>query len=186
MAFFRHLHLGKSIARRYFVVNGFDGALTILGIIVGFYVSQSAEIHVIINACIGAAVALGISGLSSAYISEQAERQKELNELEQAMIRDLSDSQHERLARNIPIFVALVNGLSPFLISLLILLPLFYADYLYGLAIDPLQTSIIIAFAILFLLGIFIGKISQTFWLWSGIRTLLIALTTIALIYIIT
>ncbi|MDH3639584.1 MAG: hypothetical protein OES09_14150, partial [Gammaproteobacteria bacterium] len=40
------------IARRYFVVNGFDGALTMLGLIVGFYVSGEAALSVIVNASV--------------------------------------------------------------------------------------------------------------------------------------
>ncbi|MCW8893841.1 MAG: hypothetical protein OQL18_11070, partial [Deltaproteobacteria bacterium] len=70
----------RSLARRYFVVNGFDGALTMLGIIMGFYVSDRANLSIIINSCFGAAIALGMSGLSSAYISESAEQKKELQE----------------------------------------------------------------------------------------------------------
>ena len=64
----------RGIIRRYFVVNGFDGALTMLGLIIGFLVSSPAELSLLINACLGAAIALGVSGVSSAYISESAER----------------------------------------------------------------------------------------------------------------
>ena len=62
------------IMRRYFVVNGFDGALTMLGLITGFLVSAPVELAVVIGSCLGAAIALGVSGVSSAYISEAAER----------------------------------------------------------------------------------------------------------------
>ena len=72
----------SDIARRYFVVNGFDGALTMLGMIIGFMISSSSDLTVIINTCLGAAIALGMSGLSSAYISEVAERKRELARLD--------------------------------------------------------------------------------------------------------
>jgi hypothetical protein len=39
------------IARRYFIVNGFDGALTMLGLLVGFYVSEDVSLAVVSNAC---------------------------------------------------------------------------------------------------------------------------------------
>jgi hypothetical protein len=52
------------IMRRYFVVNGFDGALTMLGLIIGFLVSGATGLSVIINVCLGAAIALGVSGVS--------------------------------------------------------------------------------------------------------------------------
>ena len=73
-----HSHL---IARRYFVVNGFDGALTMLGLLMGFYISGDVVLSVIITACMGTAIALAVSGISSAYISESAEKQQELKEL---------------------------------------------------------------------------------------------------------
>jgi predicted membrane protein (TIGR00267 family) len=69
------------IARRYFIVNGFDGALTMLGLLVGFYVSEDVSLAVVSNACLGVAIALGMSGVSSAYISEAAEKQRELRRL---------------------------------------------------------------------------------------------------------
>lgn len=66
------------IVRRYFVVNGFDGALTMLGLIIGFQVSAPADLSVIVNAGLGAAIALGVSGMSSAYVSESAEQRRAL------------------------------------------------------------------------------------------------------------
>ena len=42
-----HAHF---IARRYFVTNGFDGALTMLGLTMGFYASPGVAITVVINA----------------------------------------------------------------------------------------------------------------------------------------
>jgi hypothetical protein len=37
------------IFRRYLVVNGFDGALTMLGLIIGFMVSAPTDLAVIVN-----------------------------------------------------------------------------------------------------------------------------------------
>jgi hypothetical protein len=65
------------IARRYFVTNGFDGALTMLGILLGFYTGEEMPLIVVISACLGAAIALGISGFTSALLSETEERKKE-------------------------------------------------------------------------------------------------------------
>ncbi|MCK4508916.1 MAG: hypothetical protein KAU27_10255, partial [Desulfuromonadales bacterium] len=107
----------RRIVRRYFIVNGFDGALAMLGIIMGFYVSDRASLSVIINACLGTAIALGMSGLTSAYISETAEQKKELHDLEQAMLKDLDNSAYGQAARRLPFVIALVNGLSPLVIS---------------------------------------------------------------------
>ena len=168
-----------TIARRYFVVNGFDGVLTMLGIIMGFYISGEPNTKVIINACLGAAVALTVSGLTSAYMSEAAERQQALRELETAMVADLSDSAHGKAARLIPALIALVNGLAPLLLSLLIISPFWLAEYL---PLAPLHGAIAMALALIFLLGVFLGKVSGAFWLWSGLRTLLIGLATCGII----
>jgi len=172
------------IARRYFVVNGFDGALTMLGLIVGFYVSKRVELPVVINACLGAAIALGMSGLSSAYISEAAEKRQELRELEEAMIKDLHDSAYGRAARLLPFVIALINGLAPLVISLVIIAPLVAVQLDVTLPIAPLQTAFGVALAMIFLLGVFLGRISGTFWLWAGARTLLIAAATAVLIFL--
>ena len=115
----------SGILRRYFVVNGFDGALTMLGLIIGFLLSEADDLSVVIKVCLGAAIALGMSGVSSAYVSEAAERRRALGKLEEAMIADLRDSAHGEAAREVPLLIALVNGLAPLVLSLLILLPLF-------------------------------------------------------------
>jgi predicted membrane protein (TIGR00267 family) len=172
------------IVRRYFVVNGFDGALTMLGLIIGFLLSTSADLAIIINACMGAAIALGMSGVSSAYVSEAAERKRALEKLEEAMVSDLQQSQHGEAARLVPWLVAMVNGLSPLIISLLILMPLWLANAGVSLPLPPLYAAIIIALLLIFLLGVFLGRIAGISWLRSGIQTLLIALATAALIYL--
>ncbi len=175
-----------SIVRRYFVVNGFDGALTMLGLIIGFLVSSHTNLTVIINACLGAAIALAISGLSSAYISESAERQRALANLEDAMISNLQESAHGQAVTRMSILIALVNGLAPLVISLLILTPLWLSNAGFALPIYPLYAAIIIALLLIFLLGVFLGRIAGISWWRSGIKTLLVAVLTAALIYLFT
>ncbi|GJL74915.1 hypothetical protein [Nitrosomonas sp.] len=173
-----------NIARRYFVVNGFDGALTILGLLIGFYVSGQNTLPVVISVCLGAAIALGMSGMTSAYISEAAEKKRELRRLERAMIADLGESAYGHAARLMPFLIAFVNGLAPFLIALLIISPLMLAHWQSQLVPRPLETATVIAFLIIFLLGVFLGRINGRFWLWSGLQTLMVAAVTALLIYI--
>jgi len=172
-----------AIARRYFVVNGFDGALTMLGIITGFYGSGEADPVIIVSACVGAAVALGVSGVTSAYISERAERAREFQALEEAMLANLESSVHSRARKLVPIFIAAINGVAPLLISLVIIAPLWIDMLIDGAAFPALQTSLAVALIVIFLLGVFLGRISQTFWLLAGLRTLLVALLTGGVIY---
>ncbi|MCK5335909.1 MAG: hypothetical protein KAQ67_07095 [Gammaproteobacteria bacterium] len=182
--FFLRITRTHGIVRRYFVVNGFDGALTMLGLIMGFLISSPSSLSVIINACLGAAIALGVSGVSSAYITEQAELRRALSELEGAMVTDLQESAHGEATRWVPMLIALVNGLAPLIISLLIISPLWLANSGLSLFISPLYAAIIIAFMLIFLLGVFLSRISGISWLRSGVQTLLIALITISLIYL--
>jgi predicted membrane protein (TIGR00267 family) len=182
----RHLWLqlvhSRGIIRRYFVVNGFDGAFTMLGLLTGFYLSDGTELGVVIAACLGAAVALGVSGLTSAYLSEVAERRRSFTELEEAMVTDLSNSTHASAARVIPLLIALVNGVSPLFFALIILLPLWLARAGINLPLAPLPAAISTAFLSIFGLGVFLGAVGGTSWLWSGIKSLLIAGVTVLLI----
>jgi len=155
-----------------------------LGIIMGFYVSDRANLPIIINACLGAAIALGMSGLTSAYISETAEQKKELHDLEQAMLKDLDNSTYGQAARWLPFVIALVNGLSPLVISLIIISPIWAATLSLELPFGTLEFALMLALCILFLLGVFLGRISGTFWLWSGMRTLIVAAATLTLIFL--
>jgi len=190
-AFFRQIQyliaISKShdIARRYFVVNGFDGALTTLGLLVGFYLSNSASIHIVITACLSAAIALGMSGFSSAYVSEAAERKREFRELQSAMISDLSGSPHAKASIWMPLLIAITNGLSPLILSLIIIIPLLLSQFGYIIPFDPYQAGIGIAFFLIFLLGVFLGSVSGTFWVIAGLQTLFIAVITTILIYLI-
>ncbi|MDH5369938.1 MAG: hypothetical protein OEW99_07930 [Gammaproteobacteria bacterium] len=172
------------IARRYFIVNGFDGALTMLGLIMGFYVSEHVNQLVVLNACLGAAIALGMSGLTSAYISEAAEKKKELHQLEDAMVKDLGDSAYGQATRLLPFLIALVNGLAPLVISLFIILPLWSTRFALIFPFAPLETALLMSLAVVFMLGVFLGRISETFWLWAGLRTLLVAAATAGLIFL--
>tara|TARA_R110001583_G_scaffold2945_1_gene20005 strand:+ start:404 stop:988 length:585 start_codon:yes stop_codon:yes gene_type:complete len=173
----------QGIVRRYFVVNGFDGALTMLGLIMGFIVSEPVDLSMIISVCLGAAIALGMSGISSAYISESAERKYALGKLERSMISDLHGSAHGVASRWVPLLIGLVNGLAPLIISLLILLPLWLALAGVNLPLSPLYAASFVALLLTFLLGAFLGRISGVTWLRSGIQTLLVALITASLIY---
>ena len=182
------LHISRThgIVRRYFVVNGFDGALAMLGLIIGFLLSHPTELTIIINVCLGAAIALGVSGISSAYVSEAAERKRSLEMLEEAMIADLKDSAHGDAARWVPLFIALVNGLAPLSISLLIITPLWLSNAGIVLPLPPLYMAIIVASILIFLLGVFIGRIANISWIRSGLQTLIVALITVTLIYLFT
>lgn len=82
----------SSIARRYFVNNFYDGMLTILGILLGFFViiiknpdQPTIESSYIILTGLGTSISMLISGISGSYLSEKAEQKKGKLELDKAM-----------------------------------------------------------------------------------------------------
>jgi predicted membrane protein (TIGR00267 family) len=180
--FLLNLSRAHGISRRYFFTNGYDGALTMLGLIMAFYTTDNVPTPTVINACLGAAIALCISGLTSAYISESEERKKELLELEGALVANLGDTEYGKASKWVPIWIALVNGLAPLLVSLFIISPLWMAQIGVPLPLPPLESAIVSALLAIFLLGLFLGKVSGSFWLWTGLRALLIALVTCLII----
>jgi predicted membrane protein (TIGR00267 family) len=80
------------IVRRKFFNNAFDGALTCAGIISGnfiFYITHPTEplsSAFIVITGLSTALAIGISGLWGAYLSEEAERKKKLDDLKKEMV----------------------------------------------------------------------------------------------------
>ena len=170
------------IARRYFVTNGFDGVLAMLGLLMGFRGNPNTPPEVIVGACLGVSVALFMSGLTSAYISESAEKRRELRDLERSMVTDLDGSVYSRAARWMPLLIAAVNGLSPLLLSLLVIFPLFLSDYI-ELGISPLDAALGVSLILVFLIGVYLGRISGRFWLWTGLRAVLIAIMTSIIIW---
>ncbi|MDG3086322.1 hypothetical protein P7F88_09465 [Vibrio hannami] len=186
ISFYLQITNSQGIMRRYFVVNGFDGALTMLGIIIGFLFSSPANLDVIINACMGATIALAVSGTSSAYVSEQAELRLALSNLQDAMLTKLDEGAHAEAARWVPIFIALVNGSAPLIISLLIISPLWLANQGVDLFLPPLQVAVLVAILIIFMFGVFLGRVSGETWFISGVKTLTIAALTMTLIYLFT
>jgi len=172
----------RRLLRRYFVINGFDGALTMLGLTIGFRMQGNVPVDVAIPACLGAAIALGMSGLTSAYISEVAEQRREQRELEAAMVDQLGQSVYGQAARVLPFVVAITNGLAPLLLALLVVVPLWLARAGVELPMSPYDAAASVAFAAIFLLGVFLGRVGAQFWLWTGIRAVLVALLTVAII----
>ena len=81
-----------AIARRYFVNNFYDGMLTVLGILLGFFTvilkegQFSVNTHLIILTGVGSSISMFISGITGSYLSEKAEQKKIKEELNRAML----------------------------------------------------------------------------------------------------
>lgn len=79
------------IARRKFFNNCFDGALTCAGIVSGLFIVfiNSSALNTPANIIVygfSTALAIGISGLWGAFLSEEAERKKKISDLKKEMV----------------------------------------------------------------------------------------------------
>lgn len=172
----------SEISRRYFVMNTFDGALTMLGIVVGSYAYGEMDVYLILGAGFGASLAMAISGPSGAYMAERAERRRGLQELEKAMLRNMDNSLHARAMKVASVWVALVNGGAPLIAGVIALTPFLLAAWGMLTPLLAMYSSIGAMMTMLFILGIFLGRIGRENLIISGVKTLTIGLVTAAII----
>ncbi|HEC33586.1 MAG TPA: hypothetical protein ENI37_02595 [Chloroflexi bacterium] len=172
------------IARRYLAMNAFDGVLTTIGLLMGSYLSGVRNAGIVIRTGVATSIAMGISGLWGAYLTEAAERRRELAELENTMLTDLTQTKIGRASRLAVIIVALVDGLAPFAAALIVLIPLL-ATPLVGNILISYALSMVVALLSLFGLGMFLGHISGHNLIGYGLRTLVAGLVSIALSFLV-
>lgn len=172
------------ILRRYFAMNAFDGAMTSLGVVIGAYISKLGDPKAIIGVILVSGIAMAVSGFSGTYMTESAERNKSLNELENAMLTDLEDTIYGKASRFVSVFAAIVDGSAPFLASMPSIIP-FYLS-LFGFL--PIQyaffSSIGASLTTLFLLGVFLGLVSERNIIYSGVKMVIagVAVALLALV----
>ncbi|MFW9878041.1 MAG: VIT1/CCC1 transporter family protein [Candidatus Thorarchaeota archaeon] len=89
------------IVRRYFVNNFYDGMLTVLGILLGFFAiilnetQASIDSHLVILTGFGSSISMFMSGLTGSYLSEKAEQKKIKEELKKAMVIITSEEEDQ-------------------------------------------------------------------------------------------
>jgi len=183
MAHYASILRAKEIARRMFVTNSFDGLLSSLGIVLGNYVSGTGRLDSYIGTVLGASFSLGFfSGVVATYLSERAERLRELRRTERVMLHSLRGTIYEKAAKLVPIYVALWSGFGAIVLPLIGVSP-FIAAKLVD-ASPPLHVLVYTSAAVMILelfgLGYYLGGISGENRLVSGIRMALIGLGSVA------
>jgi predicted membrane protein (TIGR00267 family) len=161
------------IVRRYVIINSFDGALTILGIILAEFFSGIQDYRLIILPGVGAAVAMCISGVWGAYSAERAEVRKSIRTMEAHLLKDLSDTAFSRKREKMAVMIGFVDGMSPLLVSLTILSPFFLVHGGMIEMVHAYYASVLMVALILFLLGAMAGRIARENVLKQGIVMLL-------------
>jgi len=167
----RHYHeiaeVGE-IARRYFAMNAFDGVLTAIGVLVGGYLGGVDSPRAIFVVVLSTAVGMGVSGFYGSYLVERAERGRAMRELEESTLSSLEDTTIASASRYATIVIAAVDGASPFLAALIVMIPFLFtgvismhAAYFAAVGVGLIE---------LFFLGVYLGAISrERLWL-SGLR----------------
>ena len=167
-----------TITRRYFVMNAFDGALTMLGVIIGAGVAGQLDPKIIITAAIAGSIAMCASGMSGAYMTEKAERKKKLKKLEKAMLKDMSNTVHGKSHRFASFFAAIVDGVSPAIAALFVVSPFFLSNFNIISSDIAFYSSIGLTLGLLTILGVYLAKISDESMIRYGFQMLIVGLIT--------
>ena len=182
----RHIHeydeiasIGE-IARRYFAMNAFDGVLTIIGVLMGNLTAGVRDARIVVTTGLATCVAMGVSGFWGAYLTESAERRRDLSELSRQTLTDLNDTRIGRASRSAAITVSVVDGLSPFVAALIVLIPFFAAGALPSV-VWAYYVSLGFALVTLFGLGLFLGYTSKEHIVPYGIKTVVAGIASIAI-----
>ena len=173
-----------SIARRYFVIGAFDGALTILGVIIGAYVAEASvdpELakQVIIGAGLAGGIALAVSSAVGAYEAERVEHLLSHKNLEQAMLSQVDGTRREAMTVSI-IVSAIVHGVAPLIAAIVPLIPFFFMPLH-----DAVVAGIVITMMFLFALGGFLGSLIKETFLYTGLRFVIAGLATAIILILI-
>jgi predicted membrane protein (TIGR00267 family) len=180
----RHLRISGAVGiqRRYFVMNSFDGVLTMLGVVVGSYMYGVMDAWKMVGVGVSASLAMAVSGFTGAYLTERAEQKRALKHLEKAMLKKLHNSIHADASRTAMFWAAIVDGGSPLLMSIISLSP-FIASHLHLISPQTaLYLSVSLICSILFLLGAFLGNISKESVFLSGLKMLAAGFATASII----
>lgn len=157
---------------RYFVMNAFDGAIIIFGVLFGSYIVGVTDSSVIVSLCVSTLIAASVSGLSGAYLTESAERQKEMDDLEKKMLVSLEKSEIATAFNRATFFASIVNSLAQLFSGIFIILPFIFIDSLNFSISIAYHASFVLSFIFFFLLGAYLGKVTHQKMLISGIKML--------------
>jgi len=173
---------GEEITRRYFVMNSFDGVLTVLGILLGSFISGAIVPHTIIKITLATGLAMFISGFFGTYVTEEAEREKDIDDLEHALLTNLDNSVLKKASKTVAFVSSIVDGISPLLASVIVISPFFFSSVVGTM--NAFYISLCLSFMFLFVLGLYLGDISKNGRLKSGIKMLVVGLIAVLLMSI--
>jgi len=178
--------LHNEIVRRYVVMNSFDGALTMLGIILANFFAGTTNAQLVLLPSIGAAIALCISGVWGAYTAELSEVKRSIKELEQHMMRKMHNTHYARKERIMAYTIAIVNGLVPLFVAFILITPFFFVKTGILTTARAYYWSLGAVMAALFGFGMFAGKTAKENLYLHAVKMLFAGVVISAIFYLLT
>ena len=168
------------IARRYFVIGAFDGALTILGIIVGAGAAGvgDAEKTIVLTASVSAAIALAVSSAVGAFEAERVEKKLDIRSLERAMLTRLSE-EHRGAFRFAAYTSAFVHGVAPLIAAVPPIVPFLLLPFR-----EAIPVAVVLTLAFLFAMGAYLGSLVRERIVYTGLRFIAAGLATAAVLWL--
>ncbi len=185
MKFIQRL-LHNEIVRRYVIMNSFDGALTMLGIILANFFSGTTNVQLVILPSIGAAIALCISGIWGAYTAEFAEVKRSIKELEHHMMRKMHNTHYARKEQIMAYTISFVNGMVPLVVAFILITPFFFVKMGTLTTARAYYYSFGAVSVALFGFGMFAGKTSKENVFIHGAKMLLAGVVISLIFYLLT
>jgi predicted membrane protein (TIGR00267 family) len=150
-----------SVIRRFFINTLFDSTFMLLGIIVGSAFAAGANLGIIMVTMVTSSLALGISTGVSVYEAESLEQELRISKLEKAMLIDLENTAVDKKMKSITKIAMVVNFLTPIFSCMVTILPFIFVA-LHILEINFASwLSVTLALSILFVAGVYLGKIGK-------------------------
>jgi len=150
-----------SVIRRFFINTLFDSTFMLLGIIVGSAFAAGANLGIIMVTMVTSSLALGISTGVSVYEAESLEQELRISKLEKAMLIDLENTAVDKKMKSITKIAMVVNFLTPIFSCMVTILPFVFVA-LHILEINFASwLSVTLALSILFVAGVYLGKIGK-------------------------
>ena len=179
-----------SVARAHIAEEIFDGVLPLLGIILaGFIAAQMQELFIVFEttllAALGTSIAHFIGGFGGTYLAESAEGKQLIEEMKEGKASKLSRPLIISIEHETTLVLSIIKGVVPAGSVLLVISPMFLALMGWMDYVTSFVVSISIGLILLYMLGLFLGRISKgNIWI-SAAKTLMAGLLTLLILFVV-
>ncbi len=153
----------RDVPKRYFIVNAFDEIVAFLGLILGIYFGGFLSARILLTSIVNAGIAMCISGFTAAFLTEEAEVARILDNVKPKLIV-FKTTLLRRIEYTCRIHIlksGIASGFAALLSSFLVAFPYLLAIENIISIIDAFTSSIIIVIVLLFILGLILGRIAR-------------------------